>query len=555
MDILVVDDSHSILALIASIIEELGYNSIAVNSGEKAIDVVQSLEQLPDLVILDVNMNGMDGYQTANELKAIADINHLPIIFLTGARDPDIQAKCLSIGDDYIAKPFSVEMVIIKIKAHLRVSQLTKKMHEKNLELKRRDQQVQNEHRIVESIFTNQFQKHINHPDIRYHMSPVSVFNGDVLLAANGPSNNTYVLIGDATGHGLPAAVGAIPIYSAFRTMAAKGLTVGTIASELNKSLLQLLPAHMMLAAAILEINTHSNQLYIWSGGLPDLIIADEIGAIKHEISASHPPLAAVEEDNFSQNLLIFDLVVNDKIFLFTDGIEEARNTKDEMFGEQRLHELFTGDGSDTYNRILQAHGLFTDNTEQDDDITLVEFTYRPQNSQQTQTKTIQSFHKMLPWKLHFHLAPDDMRNNEPIPQIIHIIENASGVDVHQDFISTILSELYSNSLEHGLLNLDSSMKNDTEGFINYYQLRREHLAELESGTIDISIESIPDGENSRVKITVSDNGQGYNEEDIKPYSGKENYGRGLLLTKKLSDQLTVKDGGRTTEVTYQLKR
>ncbi|MGK0442036.1 MAG: serine phosphatase RsbU (regulator of sigma subunit) [Pseudohongiellaceae bacterium] len=203
----------------------------------------------------------------------------------------------------------------------------------------------------------------ITNPNIRYHMSPVSVFNGDVLLTADGPSNNSYLLIGDATGHGLPAAVGVIPIYSAFRTMAAKGLTVGTIAAEINKSLLQLLPDHMMLAAAILQINTHSNQLLIWSGGLPNLIIADQKGAIKQQISAFHPPLAGVDDAEFSQNLQVYDLEKNDKIYLFTDGIEESYNSDQEMFGEQRLHEMFNGDGGDIFTRILEDHARFTENT------------------------------------------------------------------------------------------------------------------------------------------------------------------------------------------------
>ena len=555
MEILVVDDSHSVLTLISSIIDDLGYNSIAVNSGERAVEAVTCMEQLPDLVILDVNMEGMDGYETGRALKTFADTSHLPIIFLTGAKDPDIQAKCLAIGDDYIAKPFSVEMVIIKIKAHLRVSQLTKKMQEKNQELRRRDQEVQNEHKIVESIFTNQFQKHINHPLIRYHMSPASVFNGDVLLVANGPSNNTYLLIGDATGHGLAAAVGAIPIYSTFRTMASKGLTVGSIAAELNHSLLQLLPGHMMLAAAIIEITPHTNELQVWAGGLPNLIIATPEGAIKQQIQAFHPPLAAMETDEFSQNIQVYPLTENDKIFLFTDGIEEARNIDDEMFGEQRLHALFKGDGSDVYKNIKEAHEQFTVNTEQDDDITLVEFIYRPDIQGEQYPARNQNFKHLLPWNLQFSLKPDDMRRCEPIPQIIHHISNAAGVDLHQDFISTILSELYNNALEHGLLKLDSDVKNDTDGFINYYQLRRESLEQLTEGQIDITLEAHPAGKNSHIVIEVTDTGQGYNYETSHDGDEQDNHGRGLMLTRQLCEQLLVSNGGRTTKVIYKFQR
>lgn len=556
MNILIVDDSDSILALIATIVDELGYDNISASSGEEAVETVKNIDRLPDLVILDVNMTGINGYETAKQLKDIADTNHLPIIFLTGARDPDIQAKCLSIGDDYIAKPFSVEMVIIKIKAHLRVSQLTTKMQEKNLELKRRDQAVKNEHRIVETIFANQFKKHISlSQHINYHMSPVSVFNGDVLLTATGPANNFYVLIGDVTGHGLPAAVGAIPIYSAFRTMAAKGLTVGAIAAEVNKSLLQLLPAHMMMAAAILEINTHSDQLMVWSGGMPSLIIDDGQGNIKQRIHAIHPPLAAVDELEFSQNIELYDIETNDRMYLFTDGIEESRNHKDHMFSEERLLRLFDGQQKNMFERILSALEAFTRNAQQDDDITLVEFSYQPESSFIAKDPLNTPLPKLLPWEMNFNLDIDHIKKTDPIPQIIRLLENANGIDVHQDFISTILSELYNNALEHGLLNLDSSIKKDDLGFIDYYQQRRKKLAALKQGKISIHLACEPSKTGGDMSISVTDNGPGFNVDEVATVDDNNHFGRGLRLTQELCEEVNVLDNGRCVQVRYPLQR
>lgn len=556
MNILIVDDSDSILAFIASIVEELGYNAIAVSSGEAAIEYIHKSKSLPDLVILDVNMTGIDGYETGKQLKKIAHNNHLPIIFLTGARDPDIQAKCLSIGDDYIAKPFTIEMVTIKIKAHIRVSQLTSKMHEKNRELQRHSQLVKNEHKIVENIFSNHFKKHIIQTQyINFHMSPVSVFNGDVLLTATGPADNFYVLIGDVTGHGLPAAVGAIPIYSAFRTMAEKGMTVGSIAYEINKTLLQILPDHMMMAAALIEINSQANQLMIWSGGLPSFFIENGQGVIKERIPSMHAPLAAVDELEFSQNIALYPLEENDRIYLFTDGIEESRNVNNEMFSEQRLIDLFDGKHKDMFNHILGSLEQFTKGSEQDDDITLVELNYLPQVKPQTRAKIKREQHQLLPWQLNFLLQTEHLREIDPLPQIISLLKNASGIDVHQDFISTILSELYNNALEHGLLELDSAIKRQDDGFILYYQERRERLAALTEGEITIAIKFIPTDGDGSIVITVTDSGKPYNAKALLDTNNNDAYGRGFVLIKQLCQNICISDDGKCVNVTYQLQR
>ncbi|ARN75113.1 hypothetical protein BST96_13910 [Oceanicoccus sagamiensis] len=268
MSILVVEDSLSIRKLLLSIVEEAGFSCLEAGSGEEALEHLADGKPLPQLVILDIGLPGIDGYETGRQLKAIAGERHLPIIFLTGARDNDILSKCLAIGDDYIAKPFSVEVVSSKVEAHRRVSEIYQKMERQYQALEVHQQQVKREHDIVETIFANHFEKHIASIEhFRYHISPTSVFNGDVLLASYGPSGNLYIVVGDVTGHGLPAAVGAIPVYPTFRAMAAKGLSVGHIAAEMNRALTDLLPDNMMLAASLIELNSQGDQLTVWSGG------------------------------------------------------------------------------------------------------------------------------------------------------------------------------------------------------------------------------------------------------------------------------------------------
>ena len=256
MNILVVDGNDSMCLLLKAILESDGHNVHAVNSGAKALSCFKVDRLTPDLVILDVIMEDMDGYEVARQLNGFAAEQYLPIVFLTGSKDPEALARCLELGVDFIAKPFDEESLLCRVNAHLRASREFRKLQEQNQGLLHYRRMVQQEHSLIEAIFNNQFERYNQAiPNLRYHMSPASVFHGDVLLSAVGPTGSTYLVIGDVTGHGLPAAIGAIPVFSTFRAMAAKGLPVGAIAAEMNSHLRRILPSNMLLAACLLEIN------------------------------------------------------------------------------------------------------------------------------------------------------------------------------------------------------------------------------------------------------------------------------------------------------------
>ena len=555
MKVLVIDDSTSIQLFVVSIIEDLGFETNVAASGEAALKFFDCKEaDFPDLVVLDIGLPGIDGYETAASIKDIAGSRHIPIIFLSGSKDPDVLSKCLSVGDDYIAKPFSVEMVAAKVQAHCRLSQLYQQLEQQYLELKRYHQQIAVEHDLVESIFNRHFQQNFVQADnYRYHISPKSVFNGDLLLAAYGPSDNLYILIGDVTGHGLPAAVGALPIYPAFLTMAKKGLSVGLIASELNKALAKLLPDNMLVAATLLELSGGGDQVTIWSGGLPPAVLADTHGNIRRMIEPMHCPLGMLEEHEFLQDVQVIAVGPEDRIYLFTDGVEESRNSAGEMFGDARLHALFDGQCADIYSRILQQLSIFTEGVDQDDDITLVELSCVPARTarRDNEAKVEQ---RLLPWSVSVHLSTEDIKSGNPVPQIVRLLSNAGGVDVHQDYISTVLSELFSNALEHGLLNLDSALKDSEDGFIEYYMLRKERLEQLTEGFIRIGISIGSEQGRGKVTIEVRDSGAGF---DISGFSdGGESdhtHGRGVGIVRELCHSIKYSEGGSCATATYFL--
>ena len=144
------------------------------------------------------------------------------------------------------------------------------------------------------------------------------------------------------------------------------------------------------------------------------------------------------------------------------------------------------------------------------------------------------------------------MRSAEPIPQIVRLLSNATGVRVHEDFISTILSEFYGNALEHGLLKLDSNMKNDEDGFFAYYQARRERLAQLEQGSITLSLDYKNTPTGPTIAIKVSDSGDGFDYEALES-KDDDSFGRGVNIIEHLCEDVEYSDGGSTVSAIYRL--
>ncbi len=555
MKILVTEDSASMRGLIANVIRDMGHEALEADSGEQALSLFLKQEVAPDIAILDVELVDIDGFETAYKLKGLVDTLHFPIIFLTGSQKKNIIRKCLSVGDDYIKKPFQVENLIARIDAHLRVSKNYKQLESLHRELKHYRNAVAREHDIVKNIFTNHISKNITKADnLQYHISSVSVFNGDVLLAETGPTGNLYVLIGDVTGHGLPAAVGAIPVFSNFQTMVKKGLSIGTIAAEINSSLRRLLPDHMMMAATLIELNSSATSLNIWAGGMPALLIEDGKGNIRKTVSSMHYPLSTMEPEEFKQDIDIYEVQEGERVYLFTDGLEEARNKSEQMFTEERLHNLFNGKTKNMFDHIIYELEQFTKGSEQDDDITLVEITCKP-NDVLEEPEQEKSDVIPVPWKIELHLTEEHFRDTDPIPQIILLLGKVSGIDVHQDYLSTILSELYSNALEHGLLQLDSAIKDTDDGFIEYYMQRSEKLSQLKDASIDIMIDYQPTNTSRDVSITITDSGTGFDFEGVNDKDDSNAFGRGIDIIRTLCKSVEYSNGGRTVTAIYSTEK
>lgn len=135
--ILVVDDTPASIGMLQSALEQENYEVLIATSGQKALDRVDLI--LPDLILLDIMMPGIDGYETCLQLKSRKSTQDIPVIFLSALSETFDKVRAFSIGGvDYLTKPVEPEELLVRVKTHIRIHQLEKELLIANKELEQR---------------------------------------------------------------------------------------------------------------------------------------------------------------------------------------------------------------------------------------------------------------------------------------------------------------------------------------------------------------------------------------------------------------------------------
>lgn len=556
--ILVAEDSAADRLILQSMLAQSGHDVVLVEDGQKAIETFSEFE--PDLVFLDVMMPNVDGIDAAKKIKALAGAELIPVVFLTSLADAESLAMCLNAGgDDFLSKPYNQVVLDSKIKAFARM----RDMHQ--TVARQRDQIEQhNKHLIQEQNIAKQVFDKIAHAGsldlkyIRYYMSALAVFNGDVLLAEVSPRGNLFVILGDFTGHGLPAAIGSMPLASTFYGMVAKGFSMSEILREINQKLYQTLPVGLFCCATCFDINFQTMRVSIWNGGLPDNIIYRRQTNEFQRVKSTHLPLGVLSSRDFKCDTYSAELDEGDHLLLWSDGIQEARNQSGDMFGEDGLNNILESakESKKIYDDILSAVQNHIGGSEKDDDISLVDIVM-PSSDQAKSIvcKSANDRGSLVDWSMSFQLVASSLRTFNPIALLINIISEVPGLRQSSSVLYTVLSELFNNAVEHGVLGLSSSIKSSPAGFAEYYRLRKERLKVLEEAFVCFEFQHEINDKGGVLTITVSDSGDGFQPKQKKDTSNEarlQYYGRGLSLIGSICENVEVQPPGNRTVVKYR---
>jgi len=555
LTVLIADDNMTDRMLLSSIVRRQGHSVITAGDGLEAVRVFA--EQRPQLVLLDAMMPVMDGFAAAREIKRLAGEALVPIIFLTSLSEEQALVRCLEAGgDDFLAKPYNQVILAAKIKAMDRLRRLQATVLEQRDQIARHHGYLLNEQRVAKAVFDQVAHSGcLDSPNIRYLQSPYALFNGDLLLAAFTPAGDMHVLLGDFTGHGLPAAVGAMPLAEVFYGMTAKGYGLQETLREMNAKLKRILPVDMFCCATLLSLSFQRGIVEVWSGGMPEGYLLRGDSGERVPLVSRHLPLGVLSPARFEDRTDVWPLAVGDRVLLLTDGVIEATNADEELFGVERLLAALGERNAqgEVFDSVLSALSAFRG--EYRDDFSMAELAMVQPDYLKPPALIYSDSGQSSPldWSSSFEFRAETLKRFNPLPFLMHMLQEIHGLRPQSGALYSVLAELYSNALEHGVLGLDSELKRDARGFAQYYEQRNTRLTQLDEGYVRLHLHVRREGEGGRLVIRVEDSGRGFDARKALATPARERglSGRGIHLIRQLSQNASWADDGRSAQVEF----
>ncbi len=327
--ILIVDDTPINIGVISGALKDSYKTKVATN-GEKAL-AIASGDDKPDLILLDVLMPVMDGYEVCRRLKENPETRDIPVIFLTGQTGTEDETKGFEVGAvDYIHKPFSEAVVKARVRTHLMLreahAQIAQQLLAINIELEMARQ-------IQLSILPRDTPK-IAGLDIVARYLPMTSVAGDFYDFILVDDKHVGVLIADVSGHGLPSALIASMLQVALAAQAPHAADPVGVLSGLNRALCGKFE-HNFVTAAYVFVDMEKKRLTYAGAGHPPLLFWHKSAGKTKELLENGLILGMFDEATYAS--LESPIEAGDRVVLYTDGIPETKNPSEQEFGTARF--------------------------------------------------------------------------------------------------------------------------------------------------------------------------------------------------------------------------
>ena len=556
MKLLIADDNNTERLILSRVLENLGHEVVQAENGAVAVEKFN--QNKPDLVFLDVMMPELNGYEVAEAIQHDKEKSWFPIIFLTSLTEASDLAKCIDVGgDDFVSKPINKIIIKAKVEAFERLINLYNTVAKQQQEIEIYNKHLIQEQEAAKTVFNNVAHRGCLENDyINYHLSAMSIFNGDIMLAMVLPTGSLRVMLGDFTGHGLPAAIGALPTSEIFYGMSKKGFSLEDLVKEMNTRLYNILPRGIFCCCVIADIDPANNQIKIWIAGAPDAYLLDQKNEDVKLLHSSHLPLAILSPNSFNAKFESYEFTEHHKLITATDGIIESPDKDDKMFGEKRMLDYIQDHvcAENICDGLIEEVIEYLGEGEQDDDLSLLEVSFPDtvETTELTSSKDQNKKRGTADTEFKFRLRGQSLNEFDPIPLFLQTILECNELLPHRTRIFTVLTELYNNALDHGVLGLDSALKSSSTGFADYYQQRAEGLSSLKDDFVEVSVDHQPTEKGGKLIFIISDSGKGFDVEKIMNRGSQDYSGRGLPLLLKLCTSVDYLENGTKVKAVYE---
>ena len=558
--ILVVEGDQSLNRLYKSHLVQQNFRVITSLNYDEAM-IVLAYERI-DIVLVDYDLGERKGLDLLKNLPENIKHLNIPIIVMGNSESPDILRACIEMGvDDYLVKPINTLLLNLKIHSliyHVRMSSI---ISEQNRKLNELINKADLEKQMVSHIMSNHLlsQQMTSVKGFNYLLKPTEDFSGDIIVARCAPSGSIFIFHADATGHGLSATVTLMPIMSIFKAMVTKGYRLESIIREINTCLSEQLPFDRFVAASMVEVDINHQVLRVWNGGMPPLFVIDDQQHVIKQFISKYMALGILEPDVFESKTETIKLPANAKLLSVSDAVLEQEDALGHPFGLSRLMLVLRQKHQNNVDNILQVLTEHTGHDNFDDDLSMYQFSieqaFSAHEAQYLSKPVTHSISEIAPFTWSLELVGKQIATQELPSQCNQFL---MGMGFHHSFcqrIFTIVSELVTNAVDHGLLKLTSMLKAGAEGFLVYYQEREKRLLELsKQDYLQILIKWCADEKGSYMLIEVKDSGEGFLHESIEPDGANliNEFGRGLTLIKQLATEIVIKEKGTRVSVTLR---
>ncbi len=370
--VLVVED-HPLSRRILETMLTKSYEVISAASGQEAID--RAKLEPPDLVLLDIEMPGLNGFETLEILKSGIIEPAVPVIFLTALEDSKSRETGLEAGAvDYITKPYDKQELRIKVKNHLALYEARKEIEARNRVMAR---EMEMASQLQRSLLPDDFPK-CEHLVFSALYKPVSPAGGDFYdVIEFGPSRIGFAEV-DVSGHGVASAMVGAMFKMAFQSFARTTDSPAELLRVINDQMFGILPESDFLTVfyGIIDLGT-LEMIYTNAGHPRPFLFKRDLGEIR-ELGVGGPLVGAFLGMDYEEGFV--QLQKGDQIFVYTDGVTETSAGSDDgaledFYGVERLKQTLMNN----YNRaphamlplILDSLEKFHGSNSFDDDITM----------------------------------------------------------------------------------------------------------------------------------------------------------------------------------------
>lgn len=378
--ILIVDDERLNINVLADLLKPK-YKIMAAINGTQALKAARSANP-PDLILLDIMMPEIDGYEVCRQLKSDDATKDIPIIFVTAMGQVEDETKGLALGAiDYLTKPISPAIVEARVKTQLALKQNMVELHRAYAVIETQKDRMQKELNVGRDIQLAMVPKNFPAGDnfsIYATLEPAREVGGDFYDVFSVDKEHICFCVGDVSGKGVPAALFMAMAKTLIKSRASSDPSTASIVTHVNDELSKNNEGCLFVTLYVCILNVRTGELLTTNAGHNPPLLKHGAGSITPLSHRDGLVVAAMDGIAYSEKR--YQLQKDDTLLLFTDGVTEADNVNEEFFGDERLKKLLSNwqDGSvkELVGHVVETTHAFEGANRQADDITVLALQY-----------------------------------------------------------------------------------------------------------------------------------------------------------------------------------